>query len=385
MEFQALHEKAQRCAEQYRRNEAELVDLLQQIDSSQAYKALGYASLHVYVVGALNLSDDQAYQFTRVARKAREVPELKAALDQGILNVSKARRILSVIEPASPGEWIAKAATLNQRDLEREVARVIPRSAVIELMKPVAHDVVEFRSAIDSQTEALLRRVQNLESRRTSKAACWNDTLAAMATLYLERHDPVRKAERAQARKPAPTLSRKAGTAPLVTYRPRSRIRSACGTAASARSRARTASAGSLVGSMCTTSRPSPGEAPACSTISPRSVRAITGISMDWRRSAKLLHALDEVVAELRFYGTRDLADLEGIGGFLERLDHLALAEAAQVASGFSRGAFGELLRQGLERLPFLDLLRHVLGLVLFVDQYMTRGDLAHGPVSTRR
>jgi len=74
-------------------------------------------------------------------------------------------------------------------------------------MKPVAHDVVEFRSAIDTHTEALLRRVQNLESRRTSKAACWNDTLAAMATLYLERHDPVKKAERAQARKTTPTLS----------------------------------------------------------------------------------------------------------------------------------------------------------------------------------
>jgi len=83
----------------------------------------------------------------------------------------------------------------------------VPRAAVVERMKPVAHDVVEFRSAIDAHTEALLRRVQNLESRRTSKAACWNDTLAAMATLYLERNDPVRKAERAQAKKPAPIPS----------------------------------------------------------------------------------------------------------------------------------------------------------------------------------
>jgi len=39
MGFQALHEKAQRCAEQYRRNEAELIGLLQQIDSTQGYKA----------------------------------------------------------------------------------------------------------------------------------------------------------------------------------------------------------------------------------------------------------------------------------------------------------------------------------------------------------
>jgi len=184
MEFQALHEKAQRCADRYRANEAELIGLLQQIDSTQGYQALGYASLHVYVVGALRLSDDQAYQFTRVARKAKEVPELKAALDQGILNVSKARRILSVIEP-SPGEWIAKAATLKQRDLEREVARIVPRSAVIERMKSVAHDVVEFRSAIDAKTEALLRRVQNLESRR-----CTGHLLpdAVLSQVLLEIH-----------------------------------------------------------------------------------------------------------------------------------------------------------------------------------------------------
>ena len=38
MEFAALHEKAQRCAEQYRRNEAELIGLLQQIDPTQGYK-----------------------------------------------------------------------------------------------------------------------------------------------------------------------------------------------------------------------------------------------------------------------------------------------------------------------------------------------------------
>jgi len=207
MEFPALHEKAQRCAEQYRRNEAELIGLLQQIDPTQGYKALGYSSLHAYVVGALHLSEDQAYQFTRVARKAKEVPELKTALDQGVLNVSKARRILSVIQPTNSHEWIAKAAALKQRDLEREVAQVAPRTAVAERMRPVAPDVVEFRSAIDSKTEALLRRVQHLESRRTSKAASWNDTLAAMATLYLERRDPLKKAERAQARKPTPILS----------------------------------------------------------------------------------------------------------------------------------------------------------------------------------
>jgi len=122
-------------------------------------------------------------------------------------NVSKERRILSVIQPTNSHEWIAKAAALKQRDLEREVAQVAPRTAVAERMRPVAPDVVEFRSAIDAKTEALLRRVQHLESRRTSKAACWNDTLAAMATLYLERRDPVRKAERAQTKKPTPILS----------------------------------------------------------------------------------------------------------------------------------------------------------------------------------
>ncbi len=44
----------------------------------RVYEKLGYTSLHVYAVQALGFSDDQAYQFTRVALKSMEIPELKA-------------------------------------------------------------------------------------------------------------------------------------------------------------------------------------------------------------------------------------------------------------------------------------------------------------------
>ena len=46
---------------------------------------------------------------------------LKAAIDDGTLSVSKARRITRVITQANSSEWIAKAVTMKQPELERAV------------------------------------------------------------------------------------------------------------------------------------------------------------------------------------------------------------------------------------------------------------------------
>ena len=67
--------------------------------------------------------ESHAYAFITVSRKAVEVPELKTAIASGTLNLSTAKRVVSVIERSNQKEWIRKASTLSQRNLEREVVR----------------------------------------------------------------------------------------------------------------------------------------------------------------------------------------------------------------------------------------------------------------------
>src|SRR5262249_30057490 len=125
-----------------------------------------------------------------------EIPKLKEAIQEGTLNVSKARRIVSVITPETQEDWISKTQSLSQRDLEREIVKNHPKEAVKERIKPLAENLSELRCSIPKDVEEMLERVKDLESQRTRKPADVTQVLRASLTLYLDKHDPLRKAQR---------------------------------------------------------------------------------------------------------------------------------------------------------------------------------------------
>ena len=86
--IQSIHEAALVCAKNFKRAEAALLEILQKVDDRKVFRELGFPSLFVYAVSALKLSESLAYQFIGVARKSKEVPELKKAIQQGKLTVS---------------------------------------------------------------------------------------------------------------------------------------------------------------------------------------------------------------------------------------------------------------------------------------------------------
>ena len=127
-----LHEKALSLAKEYRNTEAALLHVLMQMQSDGLFLTLVFRNLFDYALRALRLSEAQAYYFSQVARKAREVPELKEAIDAGKLTLSKARRIVPVITSENHDEWIQKAANTTQRELERAVSDVNPHATINE-------------------------------------------------------------------------------------------------------------------------------------------------------------------------------------------------------------------------------------------------------------
>lgn len=198
-----IHDKALQVAANYKRAEADLISVLQEIDRGRVYSKMGYSSLFTYCVQALRLSESVTANFVTVARKAREVPVLQAAIRDGSLSVSKARKITPVLTLADQDEWVEKALTLSTRKLEEEVARVAPREATPERMKVIALDRVEMRLGISKATQEKLKRVQDLESQRTARAARIEQVLEVLLDLYLESKDPIKRAERVMKRKAA--------------------------------------------------------------------------------------------------------------------------------------------------------------------------------------
>jgi hypothetical protein len=185
-----LHQKALFLAQEFKRIESELLEIFRQIDCQLLYRRLGYTSLHDYAMRALSLSESTACALIAVARKSLEVPELKLALDSGELSISQARKITPVINAGNATQWLVKASSLTNRQLEREVAQVNPRS-VRESTKYVSGERVEVKLGLSESSLKKFKRAQDLESQRTKTHCNLEKTLENVVEFYLKKNDPL--------------------------------------------------------------------------------------------------------------------------------------------------------------------------------------------------
>jgi len=196
MNAKFLHEKVQELVSRYFKTESELIEILQKIDLTKAYRELGSPSLYVYATEKLGLPDGAAYNLITVARKTREVPALQAEIKNGSLTVSKARRIATVITLENQDHWIGLAKTLPKSALEKEIARVAPQTLTPERAKYVTADRIKLEIGVSEGLMKKLKRVQDLLSQAGARATTLEEALDAKADLYLERKDPMVKAKR---------------------------------------------------------------------------------------------------------------------------------------------------------------------------------------------
>ncbi len=195
-----LHERAIKVSREFRRLEGELILILGEIDQQKFFKRLGYASLFTYAVGALGLSEANAYAFISVARKSREIPELRTAVIEQNITVAKASRIVAVINKENASDLVKFAQTHTTRQTEVEVARLQPSSAVSDRIKFKGEDLVQLECGITKGTHEKLERVKSLLAAQGKFSL--DKILSEVLDDYLHRHDPVRKAERVLAKKP---------------------------------------------------------------------------------------------------------------------------------------------------------------------------------------
>ena len=162
MTNQELHEKTFEIATDIRTKEAELLPLLMEMQKKRAFYSFGYTGVFDYVNRYLKLGEAQACYYQRVVVKSEEVPQLGAAVSEGKLSLSKARRIAKVVTSENADDWIGQAQSLPQRELERKVSEVNPDAVIRERIRPVAKERLELRAGISPEVEAKLKRVQDL-------------------------------------------------------------------------------------------------------------------------------------------------------------------------------------------------------------------------------
>jgi hypothetical protein len=201
-----IHARAVEVATRYKRDEAELVDVIQQVQEHRVYLEKEYSNVYEYVVSELRLSENVAQTLVAIAKKARQVPELKTTLQAGGMTLSNARRVVSVLTPENKDEWIKMASELSNRKLEKEIARIRPQELTPEKASYVTADRMKLEVGLSEGEMLRLRRVQDLLSQSMRRSVSLEETLAALSEEYLRRHDPMEKARRHQIRKGSVSL-----------------------------------------------------------------------------------------------------------------------------------------------------------------------------------
>lgn len=211
--IQQIHERALAAAARYKSAEIELIEILQIVGEHRVFYHLKYSSLFQYAVGALGLSEEVAYIYINVSRKAAEVPALKDEIKAGNISVSKAKVISPVLKDENKAHWFAIARSSSKRQIEREVALASPNQAVRERARYVsempdeqakilqlAEVFVELKLGVPEKLMLNIRQAQDLVSQSKRRHASLVETLAAITELYIEKKDPLERAKRQKMR-----------------------------------------------------------------------------------------------------------------------------------------------------------------------------------------
>ena len=122
---------------QDRRNIAELLAVIGEVDARKLYLPLGYPSMFTYCVGARHYSEDMAYKRIRAARAARRFPAILRAVAAGRLHLSGIVLLAPHLTQSTAGELLAAAEHRSKREVERLLAARFPRPDLPTVLMPL--------------------------------------------------------------------------------------------------------------------------------------------------------------------------------------------------------------------------------------------------------
>jgi hypothetical protein len=191
-----------------RREQAMTLDViahLEEVTRRRLFAARGFSSPFEYCVKALGYSEPGAAQRVAAMRLQRDVPEAREALRSGTLSLTTAATVQRFIQreekrtgaklgEARKTELVQTCSGLPTRAVERKLAAESPQAAPPERLRPIAPGVTEVRFPADDELVRLIARARDVRGGSAAEVLKWALGVA------LDRHDAVRKANRATAR-----------------------------------------------------------------------------------------------------------------------------------------------------------------------------------------
>ena len=194
---QALYDEGVAICTRRSRDAALLIANLQKNQRTNLYKKFGWPSLFQFAIHEYKLSEAEAYCFISVARRASESPVLHEAIQNQRLSVSKASRIVSALKKDNAAELVEFAIKNSQAKIDREVARINPKARSRDKVKWLSEDEVELTITVSKKGFEDLNRAESIAAQKGKKFSGRGEVVELSLAEFVERHDPVQKAARA--------------------------------------------------------------------------------------------------------------------------------------------------------------------------------------------
>lgn len=112
----ALHKNFCNSVAGLRRDLVRSITYLRLIFDRKVYRALGYASIYEYAMGAAGLTENQCRSFLKIGRRLGELPAMREALAEGSISWTKASHIASIASRENEVQLLdfAKSVTAEQ-------------------------------------------------------------------------------------------------------------------------------------------------------------------------------------------------------------------------------------------------------------------------------
>ena len=120
---------------QSRRNEADLVAHIGEVDRRRLYAREASPSMFVYCTEALHLSDAEAYLRIAAGRASREHPLLLSMLADGRLHLTAVAKLAPHLTLENREALLKRAVHRSKREIEELVAEISPRPDAPALMR----------------------------------------------------------------------------------------------------------------------------------------------------------------------------------------------------------------------------------------------------------
>jgi hypothetical protein len=176
---------------------------MQEMDESLGYFDFGVKNLFEYGVKIHGMSESEALSFLRVSRTSQKMPELMEGILQGDLTLTNGVVLSSLInDPKIPVEekkaWIETAKDCSKGELQNKIADSRPDTAVKdrERKKKVSKTLTKIEFLVNEEQLAGLLHLQSILGKTKL-----TDTILWAVEDVTQRKDPVKHAERAEARK----------------------------------------------------------------------------------------------------------------------------------------------------------------------------------------